>query len=43
MALLLRAGSGRRKEVIPQRLTVDQSEGYSRTKARLLERADRLA
>jgi hypothetical protein len=31
MAVLLPAGSGRRKEVIPQRLTVDQGEGHSST------------
>jgi hypothetical protein len=31
MRLLLPAGSGRHKEVIPQRLTVDQVEGHSRT------------
>src|SRR5262249_10479957 len=29
MRRLLLAGSGHRKEVIPQRLTVDQSEGHS--------------
>jgi hypothetical protein len=32
MAVLLPAGSGRRKEVIPQRLTVDQVGGHSRIK-----------
>jgi hypothetical protein len=32
MRVLLPACSGRRKEVIPQRVTVDQIEGYSRIK-----------
>jgi hypothetical protein len=31
MRVLLPAGSGRRKEFIPQRVTVDQIEGHSRT------------